>query len=312
MVPCDVWRLSTRSSLPMYRTEKGEGRMVVKMSIPETSFKFPCFRALNLNMGKVDASVNCTELAVRRFVSEAREAADLRSYVQSLSGEYGVRVDHVDLDTLRLRVSHLYVLSVYQQAEEFFRRFREEHPQSGSWTDDPQLPLFEKLLRNIGPTYAATRAVVGDLEISIFDHYREIRNRFMHTEADEGRADRRLEKTANKLREATQERQDYARPIAPNGYHEISFDDFILFTKTVKRIARAMCRAGRPTDLGIVRMVERLDKQEGSEVDLKKHFNRYADKPERLRNALAGILFYQFDLDREESEPIIDLMLSER
>ncbi len=280
------------------------------MPIPETSFKFPCYKSLNLNMGKLDAGVNCNELAVRRFFREAHAAPDLISYVQSMSGEYGVRVDHVDLETLRLRVSHLYVLSVYQQAEEFFHRFREEHPQASSWGYNQKLSLFENLLRNMGPSYKEVRAVVGELEIRIFDYYREIRNRFMHAEANEERADKRLEKVARELREATQERQNYARPSAPNGYQEVSFDDFILFTRTVKRIGRAMCRAGRPTDAGIVRMVERLDEQENSQVDLKKHFNRYAGKPGRLRNALAGVLFHQFDLDREESESIIDLMLA--
>ncbi len=29
-----------------------------------------------------------------------------------------------------------------------------------------------------------------------------------------------------------------------------------------------------------------------------------------MREALAGVLFHQFDLDRKESEPIIDLMLA--
>ncbi len=77
-----------------------------------------------------------------------------------------------------------------------------------------------------------------------------------------------------------QERQDYVRPSAPNGYHEVSFDDFILFTRAVKRIARAMCQVGQPTDTGIVQLVERLDKQKGSEVDLRMHFNRYEDKPD--------------------------------
>lgn len=280
------------------------------MPIPETSFKFPCYKSLNLNMGKLDAGVNCNELAVRRFLTEARAAPDLVSYVQSMSGEYGVRVDHVDLQTLRLRVSHLYVLSVYQQAEEFLRRFRKEHPQAGSWAHNQELSLLENLLRNIGPSYKEVCDVVGELEIRIFDYYREIRNRFMHAEANEGRADGRLEKVARELWEATQGRQNHARPSAPNGYQEVSFDDFILFTRTVKRIGRAMCRAGRPTDAGIVRMVERLDKKENSQVDLKKHFNRYADKPGRLRDALAGVLFHQFDLGREESESIIDLMLA--
>ncbi len=65
-----------------------------------------------------------------------------------------------------------------------------------------------------------------------------------------------------------QERQNYARPSAPKGYHEVSFDDFILFTRTVKRVARAMCQVGQPRDTGIVQLVERLDKQKGSEVDL--------------------------------------------
>ncbi len=43
---------------------------------------------------------------------------------------------------------------------------------------------------------------------------------------------------------------------------------------------------------------------------VRKHFYRYEDKSGRLREALDGVLVHQFDLDRKESEPIIDLMLA--
>ncbi len=279
--------------------------------IPETTFQFPCYRTLNRSMGKVDAIIQSNEIAIQHFLAEAEKQTDRDAYLRSMNKRYGTNLlGYVDPATLGLRIRHLYLVSTYQQAEDFLRRFKEEHPRSREWAPRCELPLLEHVLRNIGPNYDASAKVVGRLEIKIFNYYRRVRNRFVHVEAaEEKRPDKGLETTARELRLAVDDHADLSTITAPNAYHAISFYDFVLFTATFKRIARGLCRAGRPEDEDIVRMVQRLDAHPRSTVNLK-GLRKWKSRPERLKSALTTLLQVEFNLSEEESKPVVDLLIA--
>jgi hypothetical protein len=48
-------------------------------------------------LGKINAVVECAELATRRFVDETEHATDPDKFVQQVSAEFKVRVDKLDI-----------------------------------------------------------------------------------------------------------------------------------------------------------------------------------------------------------------------
>lgn len=82
----------------------------------------------------------------------------------------------------------------------------------------------------------------------------------------------------------------------------------MLFTATIRQIALRMCRAGKPSNEGIVCMVERLDALPESDVNLK-WLRRYKLRPDLARNSLTRMLRRHFSLTSKESEPVVDLLM---
>jgi hypothetical protein len=271
----------------------------------DTTFRFRCYHTLKRNLGKVDSITECTELAVCEFVTNALSFGDPTGYVRTLSEKHGIKVDNVDPVALHTRVSQLHILAVYQQAEEFLESFRDEHPAARSWTYSSGDTLLNRILKNLGDDIRTVHRQVGVLEIDLFDYYHQIRNRFMHTEISEKRLNSRVED----LQCAVQSSEEYGKLKAPNSYREMSFDDFILFTRVTKHIAQRFCQLGKPTNGQILQMVESLDGIKDSGVDLR-HLRRYKNKPGRLRKALTTLLRSLYSLGTEESEPVVELLMS--
>jgi hypothetical protein len=201
----------------------------------------PCVISLRKRLGEADVTVECTELAVREFMDAYKEDPDT---IHDLSLRHKIKVDSVDADFLQVRVSQLYILSVYQLAEGFIKNFTSEHPLAKNWDKESDDDLLKSILKNIGPTYPEVVKKVGSFEIEVFDYYRNVRNRYVHPAIDISSND----KKANKLHQQAIGNPDYSRLNAPNIFNELSFDDFILFSRIIKKISVNLCRASKPTN----------------------------------------------------------------
>jgi len=270
-------------------------------SLPrDTSFRFASYRDFKRSLGKINAANECTELAIRSFIDGARKAPSADAYIQQLSEVYKVKVDAVDLDALSAQIGQYHVISVHQQFELFLREFRSEHPNS-KWEKVEGDDLLKSTLKSIGGGFAATAALIGRLEVDVADYYRLIRNRFVH--ALEERA---VPVRAEDLRSRVRESEKYARLTAPNEYGAVGFDDFVLFARVSKQIALQLCKVARPTDQEITDMLTQNVDQKRSVNEIVRRFRK---EPERLHNALATFLRSSFSLERQESEPIINIIL---
>jgi hypothetical protein len=266
----------------------------------QTSFRFTAYRDFKRSLGKINAITECTELSVRLFVEQAKQSSDSNSFVQQLSRQFGVRVDEVDLAALPMQMAQYHVVSVHQQFELFLREFKAEHPNS-DWQGEDGDDLFRRILKNLGGGYADTARLIGRIEVDVADYYRHVRNRFVHALEDKD-----IPVDLSALQSRVRELPEYRRLIAPNAYDAISFDDFVLFTRVVKRIAEQLCIVARPTDDQIVEILTRTDEAKRQVAHL---MGRHKQNPDRLRNALATHLRSIFSVDSEEAEPIINLLL---
>jgi hypothetical protein len=270
------------------------------------SFAFRCYRNLKSNLGALDAIVECNELAVREFVAYAKDSKDPGAFISQLSTRHAIRVNHVDLEHFRVRAAQLYILSVYQQTEDFLERFRDEHPGSDTWKYIEGDSLLVSILKNVGGGFNSNRAFVERFRLEVFDYYRISRNRFMHTEVN----DKRLENQLTTVAAFSAEIQSiYGIRNAPNSFDRLSFDDFLLFSRVTKDIAYKLCQLGRPNDQELAKMIMELDRKREPGVNLR-GAKRRANNPTRLRNSLSGLVCSLYGLGPDESNSVVDVLLA--
>jgi hypothetical protein len=269
-----------------------------------TDFRFVAYRDFKRTLGKINAVVECAELATRKFVDEAEHAADPDKFVQQVSAEYTVRVDKLDIPLLKQQIAQFHVASVHQEFESFLKDLAREI--RGELIQRPKdKSLLEATLVELFGGYDKSVRAIGRFGIEVADYYRQVRNGFAHTGADGV-----VKKDVNALRKLVEEQGDsFSRLDAPNLHAAINFDDFILFARVVKQLALKLCQAARPSDEEIVEMVLRLDEAGHRNVDLMKLASRNP-MPVRRRRALVGLLRTLYSLQEDESTPIVELFLS--
>lgn len=239
----------------------------MKEDFVKQNFRFPSYVNLRRHLGEYDALVELNELAVRSLLH--RISPDPLKLLKAESVLHEIRVDHNDQSTdseFSARRTQFYVLSVYQQAEQFLYEFVNDLPQGKRWraltgalarkSEESELDWLIRTIRKECPEALNDKADADFFDdIDIFTYFRLVRNAFMH----EGKETRQLINQFNKLETrgrglsaipAVEEsnKQHRIRSFAvPNRYNELLFSDFILFTRVVKSIAFRLCGVLKPS-----------------------------------------------------------------
>lgn len=244
-------------------------------------------------LGESDAVVEWIEVGVREVqrVSEAKGPDGARE----LASKHGVFVNLIPTGELRTRCARLELLAVNQQAEHFFRGFRKTHPRKVQFSrgDD------EDVLKATLEAFKLTASQVGQLEHDIFQYYRIARNRIMHDpEGDQRKTHKRK---CEELRAQVAE-SSYKTLAAPNLIETLSFDDFVLFTRSLKQLAANLCDVTVPTDEELVtsvsgnpQLIGKLKSLEGNNI--------------RRAHAVAGFLRERYSIPSARAEQVCKLVL---
>lgn len=267
------------------------------------NFAFRCYFKLKDTLGRFDSIVECNELAVRQFVESLNRSDNKEEFFSESSKKYGVRVNYLDSNLFHTRISQWYILSVYQQAENFFKEFRREHPDGSTWSerrhDETQLAHLMRVL-----SIDALTLDPKGIKCNIFDYYRLVRNRFMHTNTDES-------KLSKVLADINDHSVDVAAEFhvnAPNDYNSLDFDDFILFSRVTKDITQQLCHVTKPSVSGIVKMLRERAEALDPEIDLK-GLRVFSNNKNRLQKSLSRLLKSQYNLQEDEVEAILDELI---
>lgn len=256
------------------------------------TFHFPCYRNLKNHLGSLDSLAECMELSLRYFIQAARREADVGEFVSAISKTYGIRVDSVDVSDLHTHAAHLYLTGVHQRFEEFLVDFKSEHPNGNNWDFNGDEDRLTKTVRAVRGMHT--------LEFELCQHYRTVRNAFAHSDVRNKLPDR--EKPLEKLQAKVQEEEAYNRLEAPNGYWSSTFDDFVLYSRAVKRLAADLSLRGRPTD-------EELADRARHHVISNGDHARLANNPPRLRGRLVGFLRTEYSLQADEADIIANMVI---
>lgn len=273
-----------------------------------TSFRYRAYRSLKSGLGEADSTVESIEVAVRKLEREAIESEDANSYIRKVSKQSGVRVDHFDVESLRLRAAHLYILSVYQHAEQFLETFWREIPGSEEWPQrNKKVDLGTWIFDNVvAPTDSGDKGE-GLLLKSLFDYYRLVRHRFMHSRFDSEELEVKYQETKKLWTDSGK----WSMLSAPNRYEEMTFDDFILFSRVTKEFAFWLNIAARPSDADIAGMVLHDYLAEAGEKGLKQ-ISRLRNNQPKLRAAVYKMVNRNYSLSLEEAELVVEIILQGR
>lgn len=228
-----------------------------------TKFSFFAYRKLKKTLGEFDAVVECNEIAIKEFLEQA-EKEDVNKYIEQLSLKHKVKVNEVDFLKFTSRIRQYYVSSVFQQAEQFLKDFKNEwvkyYPKDG-WSDSKKGETkFENTIRNI-------KIVLPSDLIEMYEYYRIVRNYMSHTDRDKDELKRRL-KQINK--NSNTFLKDFHISGIPNKLEDIDFTDFLILTNIVKHVAYEFSTKSKPDNKRIAEILYEFSKENKSYKGLKK------------------------------------------
>lgn len=148
-----------------------------------------------------------------------------------------------------------------------------------------------KTIKAVSRLETETKEALGAHRLAIFDYYRVVRNKYSHDKMSEDKVESAFESLTLYKNEI---QIDYGSVNAPNNYENISFDDFILFSRVAKDIASRLNDLFTPTDEQIVNYYRR-----------KNLFKELNQNKKRKINALIGHMRSEFGIERSQAKTIV-------
>ena len=174
------------------------------------TFRMPAYRVLKQELGEIDASAECLELAIRAFVSASAAFPDVAQFIGHVSQVHGVRVDATDLTEFLRRAAALRLIGVTQSMESFLRDYVAEHPRIGKGGRKDDETYLDFAVRKLALSKEVKQDFITSLDYRLYNYYRQVRNSVAHRIAPRATAT----PTPQLLADATADPR-YARLAAP-------------------------------------------------------------------------------------------------
>jgi len=256
-------------------------------------FGMSLYNQLKLELGEIDASAACLELAMREFIAASKRFSSSTAFVQQLSQQHGIRVDVFDIGLFVRRGAALRIIGVTQAFEGFIDRYIESHPriQDKEGRKKGEL-LLNFVVRKMGSPKSTVDSLTDSLDYKLYSYYRQLRNGIAHqTTATQSATALSL---LHPLQTETHNDPRYVRLAAPNDPQGLTFDDYVLFSRAAKAVAANLCQIGGLSEQEIVEWLETKRDRSGSLI--------------RQANHVRTLLRIAFGLDRQAAETFADRM----
>ena len=266
--------------------------MIYRRSI--LGFQLQSYRNLKRRLGFIDSIIEVNELAIRNLL-KLKSQSEFTSYIKKLSDIHGIIVDFSkSYDVLSVKMAGSYIVKVYTEFELFLYEFNNEFNEinkSAKWEYKNNCgSKLEQSFKNVAQEFRYQ----DNLDFKIAEYYRYCRNMIVHTR------DRNLEK---KLRDEYNHLLSCKEEIiksfnvknAPKTIKELSFEDFVLFTKVVKRIGKRLCKYSEPNQPENIIL----------SLDLRK-FKKFINNEVRLKKCILGELMTLYSYSQDEAVSLLN------
>lgn len=249
------------------------------------------YNRLKTDLGLSDSVNEYIEVLVRKMDSESLTEEEF----QALATVQNIKVNGVTIDEAIKKIRGYYIVSVYQILEaflvslnEYLNIYSEEFRKKGDG---------ESMLKYLCCRLIDMRKVNDEayLFYLICDYYRLVRNYIAHVDNV-----RKIDNAYECIIERQNEINDkFNKLIAPNPIKQIGFDDFILYSRAAKKLAKKMLENVRYD----------LDKVAQS-FDTSK-YAKLKNAPERIEKSIKYELQVKFPLNSREVEYIVAKLIQE-
>ena len=255
------------------------------------SFRYESFREFKIYAGKMSATAELLELAVREFQESATQSGDCARFLSVIAKKYGRHINLNKFPDLVRRTIHYHIASLHESFDRFLRAFRVDHIKmfGKQWRDFDRKSILQTTILNIFPSEKAARQQIGEMQLELCDYYRLIRNHAMHP--DDSSDD--VENKYNSVQIfkgkvlSTYDKIDRA----PNSFNVVELDDVSLFIRAAQDVAWELCQNAKPDDGQLLHSIE---------SDVTKFKIKWRDL-NRVRKAVQNLLTKKFGLDINES-----------
>lgn len=249
------------------------------------------YNKLKTDLGFSDAVNEYIEVLVRKFESESLSEEEF----QKVATLYSIKVNDVSVDDAVSKIRGYYIVSTYQIQEAFLTALNDhlnKYAKEYRKRDDGESMLKYLCYRLLDMQKVTDEAY---LDYLICDYYRLVRNYIAHTE-DKRKLDNAFCLINGRQAEV---KDNYPKLIAPRIIGEIGFDDFVLYSRSLKKLAKKLFKE-IPYDLDKV----------AKSINLKK-YSKLANSPDHIRRSIGFELQIDFALKSDEIDYVIEKLMKE-
>lgn len=253
-------------------------------------FTYPSYGKFKKTLGYFDSIIELNEVAIREFSSKGNTSGNFEDFLRQKSNFHNIRVDFPEIPQyFNSIISRSYIVLVSTCFEEFLEELRNEHQKikGAKWSWEESVPKLETTFKKI--SLAVKKE--DDINYRICDYYRLVRNSTVHN------SEKKIQKLKSeymKISLIQGIKKFYSSLNAPNQFENITFDDFILYSRAAKTVAFQLCDSIIPTDKEILNLID-VDK-----------FSQYSNKLTRKRNAIIADLRSHYGIPEKRSEIILN------
>jgi hypothetical protein len=204
----------------------------------------PPINSMLSDLGRQDACIQLQELSIRHLTDTLQGTGNpVADFLKPLYALYGIPQGTYELDELKELVAKSYLILTYAQLEKTLRgvigHYKAANPAIAStWvkknSDGEQYAPLQELHANL-PTASAKRLKECP-EYSLLEYYRVVRVANSHVK------DGTLSRADTEYNRLTKKQRDHYtscyKLAAPNPPSQVSFEDFLLFTRAIKYFSR--------------------------------------------------------------------------
>ena len=265
------------------------------------NFKYESYNELLIELGQVDYIIELNELANRELKSKFEESSDKEALLEEICKKHKIIVNYDSLETIQGKMTLSYIAFVYHTVEAFFYKFKDEYNKIQGYSGEEKLKFIsgktklQQLLNYFEPRFNAKDKIDEHL-IDTFNYYHQLRVKFSHPKTTSTAEIETKYVTANKHR--VKLGSEFNLVHSPKKISEIDFEDFFLFTRVSKEIARLFSTICLPTPAKII-------------VYLKlERFKKYSDE-KRIKTAIQNELVQKFRINIDYAEDYINEIYKE-
>lgn len=201
---------------------------------------FRVVKSMKKAIGLQDSCLQTNEAAILYLEEKAKQSGDVEEFITGLCAKYSISLGIRDFDYFKNTLYQSYILQTYNLVEPFFKRinktYRYYNDFTGDWktktNDGKSLDPFSQLLENM-PIISAKK-IKSYPEYRLLNYYRLVRNSIVHLQ-DDAEEHKKTNKfyDDNIMGDLEYFRENY-QIEAPNAPENISFKDFMLYTRVLK------------------------------------------------------------------------------